>query len=375
MSMLSYPSEQKNDLNHRQDLLAHIGNTPLLRLGRIAPWLAEGSGVTLYAKAEHLNPGGSLKDRSVRGMLLAALASGQLAPGRTILDSTSGNAGISYAMIGAALGYPVTLCLPGNATPERKRLLNLYGATLVESDPLGGSDGAQLRARELLRADPGRYCHVDQYNNEANWRAHYDTTAPEIWTQTRGRVSHFVAGIGTSGLFTGTARRLKELNPSLTAMSIQPDVQAHRLAGLKHMKTAIVPGIYDPTVADLNEEVTSDEGEDMAPVPAPMWWPPCAWPGPSRRAPSWSRCCSIRGTATCRRPSGAGNRRRLPRFPPCLSASPYAPPWGPAGPCGAGTGSALRGPGQLGRLSYIPHIGAMISRQLPAAPPLARQAP
>lgn len=264
MSMLSYPSELKSDLIHRQDLLGHIGNTPLLRLDRIAPWLTEGSGVTLYAKAEHLNPGGSLKDRSVRGMLLAALASGQLAPGRTILDSTSGNAGISYAMIGAALGYPVTLCLPGNATPERKRLLNLYGATLVESDPLGGSDGAQLRARELLRADPGRFCHVDQYNNEANWRAHYDTTAPEIWTQTRGRVSHFVAGIGTSGLFTGTARRLKELNPSLTAMSIQPDVQAHRLPGLKHMKTAIVPGIYDPTVADLNEEVTSDEGEDMA---------------------------------------------------------------------------------------------------------------
>jgi cysteine synthase B len=242
-------------------LLDQIGHTPLLRLRNLAP---DGAGrVALYAKAEHLNPSGSLKDRSTRAMILAALASGTLTPGRSILDATSGNAGISYAMLGAALGYGVTLCLPGNATPERKRILQLFGARIIESDPLQGSDGARCKAGELQAADPEAYCHVDQYNNDANWRAHFDTTAPELWTQTGGRITHFLAGVGTSGLFIGTARRLKELNPALVAVAVQPDRQDHRLAGLKHMKTAMVPGIYDPSVADLQMEVSSEEGEAM----------------------------------------------------------------------------------------------------------------
>ena len=243
-------------------LLAAIGGTPLLRLERITAGLRPG--VELHGKAEHLNPSGSLKDRPARAMILAALASGALAPGRAILDATSGNAGIACAMIGAALGCPVTLCLPGNATAERKRMLRLYGADIIETDPDQGSDGAQRRARELHRADPDRYFYVDQYNNEANWKAHYETTAPEIWKQTGGRITHFVAGLGTSGTFMGTVRRLKELNPSIRAISVQPDSQAHGLAGLKHMKTAIVPGIYDPGLADADVAVSTAEGQAMA---------------------------------------------------------------------------------------------------------------
>jgi len=242
--------------------LGHIGGTPLLRLGRIAAGLRPG--VELHAKAEHLNPSGSLKDRSAVAMIRAAAASGELTPGRTLLDATSGNAGIAYAMAGAALGCRVTLCLPGSATPERKRLLRIYGATIIETDPAGGSDGAQRRARELHRADPGRYFYADQYNNEANWRAHFDGTGPEIWEQTGGRVSHFVAGVGTSGLFTGTVRRLKQFNPAIMAVSVQPDGPAHGLAGLKHMPTAIVPGIYDPSLADAAVQVTTREGQAMA---------------------------------------------------------------------------------------------------------------
>ena len=243
-------------------LLDAIGNTPLLRLKRITAGLPPG--VEVFAKAEHLNPSGSLKDRSARAMLLAAAASGQLGPDRIILDATSGNAGIAYAMIGAALGYRVSLCLPGNATPERKRILGILGATLIETEPGEGSDGAQRRARELCRADPDRYFHVDQYNNEANWRAHYETTAPEIWEQTRGRITHFVAGVGTSGLFMGTARGLKHLNRAILAIEVQPDDPSHHLAGLKHMKTAIVPGIYDPTLADRRVEVATRAGQAMA---------------------------------------------------------------------------------------------------------------
>jgi cysteine synthase B len=243
-------------------LLANIGGTPLLRLRKIAAGLRPG--VELHGKAEHLNPSGSLKDRPAKAMILAAAVSGALTPGRAILDATSGNAGIAYAMIGAAMGYRVTLCLPANATAERKRILRIYGATIIETDPALGSDGAQLRARELYRADPDRYCYMDQYNNDANWKAHYQATAPEIWEQTGGRVTHLVAGVGTSGLFMGTARRLKELNPSIEAIAVQPDVQAHGLAGLKHMKTAIVPGIYDPSVADAQVAVSTAEGQAMA---------------------------------------------------------------------------------------------------------------
>jgi len=243
------------------DLFRRIGGTPLLRLRRILPGL--GARVALFGKAEHLNPGGSLKDRSARAMILDALAAGRLGPGRALLDATSGNAGISYAMLGAALGLNVTLCLPADATPERKGILRCYGARILESDPAEGSDGARRMARALAAAEPDRYGHLDQYDNDANWRAHYDTTGPELWRQTRGRVTHFVAGVGTSGLFMGTVRRLKALNPALVAVAVQPDAQAHRLAGLKHMKTALVPGIYDPALADLQVEVGSDEAEAM----------------------------------------------------------------------------------------------------------------
>jgi cysteine synthase B len=196
-------------------------------------------------------------------MILAGVSSGRLTPGRTILDATSGNAGIAYAMVGAALGYAVTLCLPGNATAERKRMLQIYGARIIETDPAQGSDGARIRAGELYRADPDRYFHVDQYNNDANWRAHHESTGPEIWEQTGGRVSHFVAGVGTSGLFVGTVRRLRELNPALVAVAVQPDAADHQLAGLKHMKTALVPGIYDPALADTQVEVSTREGQAM----------------------------------------------------------------------------------------------------------------
>jgi len=249
-------------------LLAHIGGTPLLRLTRLTRLLrgdpALPAGVELHGKAEHLNPGGSLKDRPVKAMLLAGEASGRLTRERTILDATSGNTGISYAMLGAALGYGVALCLPASASAERKRMLRIYGARVIETDPGEGSDGARRRAAELyLRAGPEKYFYPDQYNNEANWRAHYEGTAEEIWAQTGGRVTHFLAGLGTSGTFIGTARRLKELNPGLQAISVQPDRPDHQLAGLKHMATAMVPGIYDPAVADRNVTVTTGEGWAM----------------------------------------------------------------------------------------------------------------
>ena len=242
-------------------LLDQIGGTPLIRLERIAAGLP--AGVELHAKAEHLNPSGSLKDRPARAMLLAGVASGALGPGKAILDATSGNAGIAYAMLGAAMGHPVVLCLPANATEERKRMLRLYGATIIETDPDQGSDGAQLMARELHRSGPDRYFYVDQYNNPANWMAHFDTTAPELWAQTGGRITHFVAGVGTSGLFMGTVRGLKARHPSLHATAVQPAEAKHGLAGLKHMATALVPGIYDPAVADAQVEVTTGEGQAM----------------------------------------------------------------------------------------------------------------
>jgi len=231
------------------DLLAHIGGTPLLRLRRIADGLRPG--VELHAKAEHLNPSGSLKDRPAKAMILAAAAGGLLTPDRAILDATSGNAGIAYAMIGAAMGYRVTLCMPADASAERKRILGIYGARIIETDPAQGSDGARRMARELALADPGRYFHVNQYDNAANWRAHYESTGPEIWGQSGGRVSHFVAGVGTSGLFMG-------------AVAVQPDGPGHGLAGLKHMASAIAPGIYDPALADAQVTVSTAEGQAMA---------------------------------------------------------------------------------------------------------------
>jgi S-sulfo-L-cysteine synthase (O-acetyl-L-serine-dependent) len=244
------------------DLVACIGHTPLLRLNRLSERLPHG--VELFAKAEHLNPSGSVKDRAARAIVSHGLQTGELHPGKTILDATSGNTGIAYAMIGAALGYPVTLCLPANASAERKRLLRAYGARIVETDPLLATDGAQIEARRLADETPEQYFYADQYNNDANWRAHYLTTAAEIWEQTEGRVTHFLAGLGTSGTFVGTARRLKEFNPAVQAISMQPDLPLHGLEGLKHMETARVPGIYDDSLADAQVEVATPEARETA---------------------------------------------------------------------------------------------------------------
>jgi cysteine synthase B len=243
-----------------KSVLDAIGNTPLLRLSRIEQDIP---GVELYAKAEWFNPGGSVKDRPAARMICEALQRGQLTRDRRILDATSGNTGIAYAMIGAALGYGVTLCVPANITPERKRILNAYGPELIFTDPLEGSDGAIREARRRFGSDPDRYFYPDQYNNEFNWRAHYDTTAREIWEQSGGRVTHFVAGLGTSGTFVGTSRRLRELNDEICMVSVQPDSPFHGLEGLKHMESAIVPGIYDPAVADVDLGVSTDDAYSM----------------------------------------------------------------------------------------------------------------
>lgn len=245
----------------RRELEAAIGRTPLVRLRSLARDLP--TAVEVYAKAEHLNPGGSVKDRAALAMILTGERNGRLRPAQTILDATSGNTGIAYAMIGAARSYTVTLCLPKNASPERKRILRIYGAEIVETDPLQGTDGAQLRAKELARAEPEKYFYPDQYNNDANWRAHYEGTASEIWEQTGGRVTHFLTGLGTSGTFVGTTRRLKELNPRISAVSMQPDSPLHGLEGMKHMPTALVPGIYDPSLADAQVEVTTEDAQEM----------------------------------------------------------------------------------------------------------------
>lgn len=248
------------DVGRVSPLFDLVGRTPLIRLGRIE---RDYPGIELYGKAEFHNPGGSVKDRPARRMLLEGLSSGQLRPGKVILDATSGNTGIAYAMFGAALGYPVSLCVPGNVTPERKRMLKAYGVDLVLTDPLEGSDGAIREARRRYQADPARYFYPDQYNNDFNWRAHYDTTAPEILAQMGGRLTHFVAGLGTSGTFMGVGRRLREERPGVVLASVQPDAPLHGLEGLKHMESAIVPGIYDPALADLDLRVETEEAFEM----------------------------------------------------------------------------------------------------------------
>lgn len=242
-------------------LLERIGDTPLIRLERVVQGL---EGITLLAKAEWDNPGGSVKDRAAAFMVHEARANGSLAPGKTLLDATSGNTGIAYAMLGAALGFPVLLAMPSNVSAERKRILNAYGAKVEWTNPDLGSDGAIRKARELAFNEPERFCYMDQYSNNANWKAHHETTGPEIWRQTSGKVTHFVAGLGTSGTFVGTVRRLRELNPSLRAVSMQPDSPFHGLEGLKHMATAIVPAIYDPQLADSNIEVETEAAYAMA---------------------------------------------------------------------------------------------------------------
>ena len=238
-----------------------IGSTPLIRLGSVASDLP--AGVAVYAKAEHLNPGGSVKDRPALAMILAGERSGQLRPDMTILDATSGNTGIAYAMIGAARGYQVTICLPQNASVQRKHILQRFGVEIIETDPLMSTDGAQLIARALFENNRGKYFYPDQYNNQANWRAHYEGTAPEIWEQSAGRITHFLTGLGTSGTFIGTTRKLKELNPRIQAISMQPESPLHGLEGLKHMETAMVPGIYDATLADQQVEVATEDAQEM----------------------------------------------------------------------------------------------------------------
>jgi cysteine synthase B len=237
-----------------------IGRTPLVRLRRFE---RETPAVELYAKVEWQNPGGSVKDRAAARMILEGEASGALTHARTILDATSGNTGIAYATIGAARGYKVALCVPDNASPERKLILRALGAELILTDPLNGTDGAIREARRLYAAEPDRYFYPDQYNNDANWRAHFDTTGAEIIEQTSGRLTHFVAGLGTSGTFVGTGRRLRRFNPAIKLISFQPDSPLHGLEGLKHMASAIVPGIYDPTLADEDLRVATETAYRM----------------------------------------------------------------------------------------------------------------
>jgi S-sulfo-L-cysteine synthase (O-acetyl-L-serine-dependent) len=237
-----------------------IGNTPLVRLRRFEAGL---QGVELYGKAEWFNPGGSVKDRPAINMVREGWKSGALREGKTLLDATSGNTGIAYAMIAASSGFPVKLCVPSNVTVERKRLLHAYGAEMIFTDPMDGSDGAIREARRQVAANPDAYFYPDQYNNPANWGAHYQTTAPEILAQTDGRITHFVAGLGTSGTFMGTGRRLREVNPAIKLISFQPDSPLHGLEGLKHMETAIVPGIYDPLLADEDMRVSTEDAYAM----------------------------------------------------------------------------------------------------------------
>jgi S-sulfo-L-cysteine synthase (O-acetyl-L-serine-dependent) len=241
-------------------LLDQIGGTPLLRLERIA---ADFPGIEIYAKAEYFNPGGSVKDRAALAMILDGERSGRLRPDRIILDSTSGNTGIAYAMIGAARGYKVRLCLPGNASQERKRMLRAYGAEMIFTDPAEGSDGAIRKVREIYEANPDIYFYPDQYSNPANWKTHFDTTGAEIIEQTLGRVTHFVTSMGTSGTFTGVSRRLKRDIAGVQCISAQPSSGFHGLEGLKHMPTAIVPAIYDPTLADDNVWVETEDAYAM----------------------------------------------------------------------------------------------------------------
>jgi S-sulfo-L-cysteine synthase (O-acetyl-L-serine-dependent) len=242
-------------------LLERIGNTPLLPLDALTRDLAA---IQLLGKAEWYNPGGSVKDRAAANIVTEARRTGDLAPGKILLDSTSGNTGIAYAMLGAALGFNVTLCVPENVSPERKRILQAYGANIIYTDPGEGSDGAIKIARQLGASHSDIYFYADQYSNEANWRAHYLTTANEIWEQTKGRITHFVSMLGTTGTFVGTTRRLKELNPHIRCISLQPDSAFHGIEGAKHLPSAIVPRIYDPTLADANLEITTEDAHSMA---------------------------------------------------------------------------------------------------------------
>ncbi len=238
-----------------------VGNTPLLRLERIARDFPH---IQLLGKAEWLNPGGSVKDRAAANIVNQARVAGKLVPGKSLLDATSGNTGIAFAMLGAALGFPVILCMPENVSVERKRILHAYGAKVIFTDPGDGSDGAIRKARELYAQHPEKYFYADQYSNAANWQAHYHGTANEIWQQSEGLVTHFVAMMGTSGTFVGTARRLKELNPAIQCISLQPDSPFHGIEGAKHMASAMVPKIYDPSIADEDLGIATEDAYKAA---------------------------------------------------------------------------------------------------------------
>jgi len=248
-------------------LLDRIGNTPLLRLDGLVAGLVQHPAVQLLGKAEWTNPGGSVKDRAASAIVADAIRNNQLMPGnpngKALLDATSGNTGIAYAMLGAAMGFPVTLCVPSNVSPERKNILAAYGANVLWTDPADGSDGAIRAARKLIADHPEKFFYANQYGNDNNWRAHYYSTANEIWQQTSGAITHFVAGLGTSGTFMGTTRRLRELNPKVRCISMQPDSPFNGLEGLKHMATAIVPPIYDPALADRNIDMPTERAYAM----------------------------------------------------------------------------------------------------------------
>ncbi|HEX8228659.1 MAG TPA: cysteine synthase family protein [Chloroflexia bacterium] len=263
MELLTRTSASTLIRSGREDVVAQIGNTPLLRLARIEEKYGLAESVELHAKAEWFNPGGSVKDRAALYMVRDGERRDLLTPGKTILDASSGNTGIAYAMIGAALGYRVEICLPESASPERKRLLKLYGATIIDTPKADGTDGAIIEARRLYAEHPDRYFYPDQYNNPANWQAHYYGTAPEIWQQTDGRVTHFVAVVGTSGTFMGTSRRLKHYNPGIRIVEVQPDAAFHGLEGMKHMPSALVPSIYDPNLAEESLMLGTEEAQAM----------------------------------------------------------------------------------------------------------------
>jgi len=260
MTLLSYKVYQ-SDLDSVADLTAHVGNTPLLPLRRLSQKLSPR--VKIFAKAEWFNPGGSVKDRPALNIIRAGLANGDIGNGKRLLDSTSGNMGISYATFGASLGIPVTLAVPASASSERISILRVLGAEVILTDPTEGSDGAILMARQLADEKPDQYWYANQYNNEANWQAHYKSTGPEILCQTDKRVTHFVAGLGTSGTLTGTGKYLREQLPHVKLIAFQPDASFHGLEGLKHMPTAIKPGIYDPAFADETREVRTEDAHEM----------------------------------------------------------------------------------------------------------------
>ncbi len=244
----------------RGSILSKIGNTPLIKIEKITSHLKR---VSIYAKAEWFNPGGSVKDRPAFYMIMDGIKKGLLTKDKIIIDATSGNTGIAYAMIGAVLGYKVKLALPQNASLERKRILKAYGAELIFTNPLEGTDGAQKVVKEIVSRDPEKYFYPDQYNNDANWRAHYETTAVEIINQTSGKLTHFVAGLGTTGTFVGVAKRLKEFNPKIKTIAVQPDSPLHGIEGLKHLPTAIVPGIFKPELVDEMIEVSTEDAYKM----------------------------------------------------------------------------------------------------------------